>query len=137
MLNSQHARRTPCEHTCSGVLEGTLQGTYSRSPGPSHSHKPGHQKQSAGLGRVSTRQLSYLFDEPGGEYERFPICPPDESPTIHMYVWAGVLVSAQDPPRVRGSGRTNVLALRVGIFQYNNVLVPTVRRVARMRRHLP
>jgi hypothetical protein len=24
----------------------------------------------------------------------------------------------------------------VGIFQYNNVLVPTVRRVARMRRHL-
>jgi len=42
----------------------------------------------------------------------------------------------RSPPRVRGSGRTNVLALRVGIFQYNNVLVPTVRRVARMRRHL-
>jgi hypothetical protein len=37
---------------------------------------------------------------------------------------------------VRGSGRTNVLALRVGIFQYNDVLFPTVRKVARMRRHL-
>jgi hypothetical protein len=42
----------------------------------------------------------------------------------------------RSPPRVRDSGRTNVLALHVGIFQYNNVLVPMVRRVARMRRHL-
>jgi hypothetical protein len=40
------------------------------------------------------------------------------------------------PPASEGSERANVLALRVGIFQYNNVLVPTVRRVARMRRHL-
>ena len=30
----------------------------------------------------------------------------------------------------------NILTLGVGIFQYNNVLVPTVKRVARMRRHL-
>ena len=40
------------------------------------------------------------------------------------------------PPASEGSERANVLALRVGIFQYNNVLVPTVRRVARMGRHL-
>jgi hypothetical protein len=39
-------------------------------------------------------------------------------------------------PDSEGSERANVLALRVGIFQYNNVLVPRVRRVARMRRHL-
>jgi hypothetical protein len=42
----------------------------------------------------------------------------------------------RSPPASEGSERANVLALRVGIFQYNNVLVPTVRRVARMRRHL-
>jgi hypothetical protein len=42
----------------------------------------------------------------------------------------------RSPPPSEGSERANVLALRVGIFQYNNVLVPTVRRVARMRRHL-
>ena len=41
----------------------------------------------------------------------------------------------RSPPVSEGSERANVLALRVGIFQYNNVLVPTVRRVARMRRH--
>jgi len=40
------------------------------------------------------------------------------------------------PPAREGSERANVLALFVGIFQYNNVLVPTVRRAARMRRHL-
>jgi len=40
------------------------------------------------------------------------------------------------PPASEGSERANVLALHVGIFQYNSVLVPTVRRVARMRRHL-
>ena len=39
-------------------------------------------------------------------------------------------------PASEGSERANVLVLCVGIFQYNNVLVPTVRRVARMRRHL-
>jgi hypothetical protein len=39
-------------------------------------------------------------------------------------------------PASEGSERANVLALRMGIFQYNNVLVPMVRRVARMRRHL-
>jgi hypothetical protein len=49
------------------------------------------------------------------------------------YVLAAQLRS---PPASEGSERANVLALRVGIFQYNNVLVPTVRRVARMRRHL-
>jgi len=42
----------------------------------------------------------------------------------------------RSPPASEGSGRANVLVLHVGIFQYNNVLVPTVRRVARMRRHL-
>jgi hypothetical protein len=42
----------------------------------------------------------------------------------------------RSPPASEGSERANVLALCVGIFQYNNVLVPTVRRVARMRRHL-
>jgi hypothetical protein len=42
----------------------------------------------------------------------------------------------RSPPASEGSERANVLALRAGIFQYNNVLVPMVRRVARMRRHL-
>jgi len=42
----------------------------------------------------------------------------------------------RSPPASEGSERANVLALQVGIFQYNNALVPTVRRVARMRRHL-
>jgi hypothetical protein len=42
----------------------------------------------------------------------------------------------RSPPPSEGSERENVLVLRVGVFQYNNVLVPTVRRVARMRRHL-
>jgi hypothetical protein len=42
----------------------------------------------------------------------------------------------RSPPTSEGSERATVLALRVGIFQYNNVLVPMVRRVARMRRHL-
>jgi hypothetical protein len=39
-------------------------------------------------------------------------------------------------PASEGSERANALVLCVGVFQYNNVLVPTVRRVARMRRHL-
>jgi hypothetical protein len=42
----------------------------------------------------------------------------------------------RSPTASEGSERANVLTLRVCIFQYNNVLVPTVRRVARMRRHL-
>ncbi len=42
----------------------------------------------------------------------------------------------RSPPASEGSERANVLALRVGIFQYNNELVSMVRRVARMRRHL-
>jgi hypothetical protein len=48
-----------------------------------------------------------------------------------------VLATQQhSPPPSEGSDGANVLTLGVGIFQYNNVLVPTVRRVARMRRHL-
>jgi hypothetical protein len=42
----------------------------------------------------------------------------------------------RSPPPSEGSERANALVLRVGIFQYNNILVPTGRRVARMRRHL-
>ena len=82
-----------------------------------------------------------------------PICPPSGSPTIRTYVRSPLRRGSQAemrtpartmyqpsgyacPQPVRGSERANVLVLRVGIFQYNNVLVPTVRRVARMRRHL-
>jgi len=35
---------------------------------------------------VSTRLLSYLFDELRGEYEKFPIQPHNESPVVRMYV---------------------------------------------------
>jgi len=35
---------------------------------------------------VSTRDLPYLFDEPGGEYEKSLIHPPNSSPVIRMYV---------------------------------------------------
>jgi hypothetical protein len=35
---------------------------------------------------VSTRELPYLFDEPGGEYERSLIHPPNKLPVIHMYL---------------------------------------------------
>ena len=102
---------------------------------------------------MSTRLLSYLFDELRGEYEKFLIRPHSGSPTIRMYVRSPLRRGSRAetrtpahtmyqpsgyacPQPVRGSERANVLALRMGIFQYNNVLVPTVRRVARMRRHL-
>jgi hypothetical protein len=102
---------------------------------------------------VSTRKLSYLFDELRGEYERFPhtssewiahntyvsafapqegVSGGDENASPY-YVLAA---RRRSPPPSEGSERANVHALRVGVFQYNNVLVPTVRRVARMRRHL-
>jgi hypothetical protein len=86
-----------------------------------------------------------------GEYENFliPQTPSDVISTYPLAPQKGVsggdenastyyVPSAQrrSPPASEGSERANVLALRVGIFQYNNVLVPTVRRVARMRRHL-
>jgi len=35
---------------------------------------------------VSTRSLSYLFNELRGEYEKFPIQPHSESPVVRMYV---------------------------------------------------
>jgi hypothetical protein len=101
---------------------------------------------------VSTRLLSYLLDELRGEYEKFPIHPHSGSPTVRMYVRSpsgGGLGRRRErqpvlrtshpatlTPASEGSERANVLALHMGIFQYNNVLVPTVRRVARMRRHL-
>jgi hypothetical protein len=82
-----------------------------------------------------------------GEYENFliPQTPSDVISTYQKGVSGGdenastyYVPAAQQrsPPASEGSERANVLALRVGIFQYNNVLVPTVRRVARMRRHL-
>jgi hypothetical protein len=102
---------------------------------------------------VSTRKLSYLFDELRGEYERLPhtssqwiihntyvraFAPQEGVPggdenASPYYVLAARRCS---PPPSEGSEGANVLTLRVGIFQYNNVLVPTVRRVARMRRRL-
>jgi hypothetical protein len=86
-----------------------------------------------------------------GEYENFliPQTPSDVISTYPLAPQEGVsggdenasmyyIPAAQrrSPPASEGSERANVLALRVGIFQYNNVLVPTVRRVARMRRHV-
>jgi hypothetical protein len=35
---------------------------------------------------VSTRELPYLFDEPGGEYERSLVHPPNRSPVVRMYI---------------------------------------------------
>ena len=86
-----------------------------------------------------------------GEYENFliPQTPSDVITTYPLAPQEGVsggdenastyyvpAAQRRSPPASEGSERANVLALRVGIFQYNNVLVPTVRRVARMRRHL-
>jgi hypothetical protein len=85
-----------------------------------------------------------------GEYENFliPQTPSDVITTYPLAPQKGVSggdeyastyyapAAQRRPPASEGSERANVLALHVGIFQYNNVLVPTVRRVARMRRHL-
>jgi hypothetical protein len=51
---------------------------------PSASARP--SGTSAPAQGVSTRDLPYLFDEPGGEYERSLIHPPNRSPVIRMYI---------------------------------------------------
>jgi hypothetical protein len=99
---------------------------------------------------VSTRELPYLFDEPGGEHKKSLIHPPNRSPIIRMYVCLPFSRGSQAETRtlslyyipatqqtlaqqVRGAegGSTRVVLLQLrlsirvltqGIFQYNNVL---------------
>jgi len=96
------------------------------------------------------RDLSYLFDEPGGEYEKSLIHPPNSSLVIRMYVCSPLRRGSQVETRtlslyyvpatqqtlaqrVRGAegGNTRVVLLQLclsirapmqGIFHYNNVL---------------
>ena len=55
----------------SGAVEGSLQGTQRRSPGRPVGTNEAIRNYVPAQG-VSTRKLSYLFDELRGEYERFP-----------------------------------------------------------------
>ena len=97
----------------------------------------------------STRKLPCLFDEPGGECERSLIHPPNIARNMYVCVCpseGGLRRRQERQPilrtshpatldqRVRGPERAIVLALRRGIFQYNNVLVQTVRREVRIKK---
>jgi len=88
---------------------------------------------------VSMRDSPYVHLTSRPQYVRTCVRPSGEGVSggdKHASPYFVLATQRRSPPRVRGSGRTNVLALCVGIFQYNNVLVSMVRRVARMRRHL-
>jgi len=156
---------TLCEHTCSGALEGTLQGTWSlgsgrgistrnleEEPRPPRMHERGHQKIRAGLRGEYEKALIPLWWTKGWvreippyvllvdcpQYVRTCVCPSGGGPGGEENASPYYVLAAQwcSPPHSEGSEGANVLVLQVGIFQYNNVLVPMVRRVARMRRHL-
>jgi hypothetical protein len=67
-----------CEHTATRNLEEEPRTVPSASTRP-----PGTNAPAQG---VSTRDLPYLFDEPGGEYERSFIHPSIGSPVICMCI---------------------------------------------------
>jgi hypothetical protein len=140
----EHSRELYKVPRASGAVEGSLQGTQRRSPGRPVRTNEATRNYAPAQG-VSTRKLTYLVDGLRGEYERIvhntyvrAFAPQEGVPggdenASPYYVLAA---RRRSPPASEGSEGANVLVLCMGIFQYNNVLVPTVRRVARMRRHL-